>query len=72
MAEGRYLVPGLVAGSYVVALDPTTLPPGLGGAIPIAVSLAGGQIYLDADFGLGGNLPPIAIDDSAVTLEDEP
>ncbi|MDH5422793.1 MAG: Ig-like domain-containing protein, partial [Acidimicrobiia bacterium] len=71
-AGGTYLVPGLAAGSYVVALDPTTLPPGLGGAIPIAVSLAGGQIYLDADFGLGGNLPPIAIDDSAVTLEDEP
>ncbi len=71
-AAGQYLVPGLVAGSYVVAIDPTTLPTGLGGAIPIAVSLAGGQIYLDADFGLGGNLPPIAIDDAAVTLEDQP
>lgn len=70
-ADGTYLFTGLPAGSYEVAVDPATTPNGEGAAT-MTVTLMPGEEYLDADFGLSGNNPPVAIDDTASTDEDTP
>ncbi len=71
-ADGTYLAEGLPAGSYLVAIDPDTIPDGVGGALPITTDLAAAETDLTIDFGLGGNLPPVAVDDEATTIEDTP
>jgi uncharacterized repeat protein (TIGR01451 family)/LPXTG-motif cell wall-anchored protein len=62
-ANGIYFVPGLVAGSYEVAIDVSTLPAGLephsdfdgGDPAVSSVVLAIEEINLDVDFGLAGS-----------------
>ncbi|MDH3248284.1 MAG: Ig-like domain-containing protein, partial [Acidimicrobiia bacterium] len=68
-SAGQYLVSGLPTGSYRASVDPATTPDG-SGAPGQSFLLGAGQTYLDADFGIGGNNPPEAVDDSAETLED--
>ncbi|MGH8093095.1 MAG: SdrD B-like domain-containing protein [Chthoniobacterales bacterium] len=56
--NGNYLFTGLPPGTYTVAVDPTTAPPGCNVILPNCpltrtVDLALGQIYLDADFCFG-------------------
>ncbi len=59
-ADGTYLVDGLPAGTYSVAVDPATLPAGLtgtydldgiGSANTAAATLAAGEAKRDVDFG---------------------
>ncbi len=71
-ADGSYLFENLPAGIYTVAIDPASTPIGVGGALPITTDLAAGETDLTIDFGLGGNLPPVAVDDSTSTIEDTP
>jgi hypothetical protein len=52
-ANGNYLFSGLQVGTYSVRVDVSTLPQGGTITTPIeqAVSLAAGEVFLDADFG---------------------
>ncbi|MCZ2340258.1 MAG: hypothetical protein LC104_00505, partial [Bacteroidales bacterium] len=52
--NGGYLFTGVPAGNYLVSVEETTLPSGFELTTdndPMPVVLAGGQVYLDADFG---------------------
>ncbi len=51
---GRYLFTGVLAGTYIVNVVDTTVPYGFAlttGNDPMAITLAGGQCNLTADFG---------------------
>ncbi len=53
-ANGAYLIDRLAAGSYVVRVDPATVPPNMvltTANIPLAVILSAGEAYTTADFG---------------------
>ena len=53
-ADGSYQFTGVVANSYCVDVDDSTVPAGMtlsSANDPIAVSLSAGQTYTDADFG---------------------
>ncbi|MGI9528917.1 MAG: SdrD B-like domain-containing protein, partial [Acidimicrobiia bacterium] len=61
--DGDYLVPGLPAGTYDVALDPASVPPGLvpsvdldgGDPASTTVALGLGEVRDDVDFGVIGD-----------------
>ncbi|MCH7229043.1 SdrD B-like domain-containing protein, partial [Haloferula sp. A504] len=58
-SSGAYHLYGLAAGDYVVRCDAATVPAGYFGTTPVslAITLASGEQYEDADFGLD-TLPP--------------
>ncbi len=68
-SDGSYLFDDLPEGNYTVSIDATTTG-GAGGALPIDTYLGAGATDLSVDFGLGGNQPPVAVDDVVTTLED--
>jgi hypothetical protein len=51
---GAYAITGLAAGAYSVRVDAASVPSGFvltGGTIPLAVTLATGEVFTTADFG---------------------
>ncbi len=62
-ADGTYAAPGLVAGTYTVALDTAGLPPGTAASVDVdggdpassSVTLTTGESRTDVDFGIVGN-----------------
>jgi hypothetical protein len=57
-ADGEYLATNLVAGTYTVTLDMSSVP---GGSLTTTgvyeITLTSGEVNLDADFGIAGLLP---------------
>jgi uncharacterized repeat protein (TIGR01451 family) len=56
-STGHYMATGLIAGDYVVSLDPTSVVGDLTTPVSYAITLNTGDVRLDADFGLAGALP---------------
>jgi hypothetical protein len=68
---GAYGFTGLATGTYSVRVDATSVPSGFvltGGAVPLSVTLAAGEVFTTADFGY--QQPATNADLSDLTLSD--
>lgn len=63
-ASGAYTIPNLMAGSYSVRFDPSSVPSGFtptGGDLPLAVTIGLGENFDAADFGFVGPQGPMVL-----------